>query len=163
MEKYFGSVIDYLEIKLPAAVWAALWVDDYAVLLFLFIGMEILDIFTRWLALSKKCYNDIYPQNECGLWKAFRFLWQARKWRYIKSTGLRDGFCEKTMLYMILLALAGFVDGILGIVRVPKMLTSIIATVLAMTEALSILENLSDCKVTVISEIKARFLKRIKG
>lgn len=160
MGKYIHGVIEYFEYKLPAAIWTALWVDDYAILLCMFIGMELLDVFTRWLALSRKCYKDIYPQSECSLWRAFTFLWQARKWRYIKSTGLRDGFCDKTLLYLILLALAGFVDGILGIAKVPKMLTSIIATVLALTEALSILENLSDCQVKEITVIKDRFAEK---
>jgi hypothetical protein len=160
MGKYLNGILEYMEYKLPLAVWAAVWADNYAILFILFIALEVLDIFTRWLALSYQCYKALYPETPCSMWRAFCFMWQARKWRYIKSTGLRDGFCDKTLLYLLLLALAGIVDGVLGIAHAPRVLTSVIATVLATTEALSILENMADCNVAIVKTIREEVKKK---
>ena len=160
MGKYFDSILSYFEYKLPLAIWAAVWTDNYAILFVLFIALECLDIATRWLALSYQCHKDMYPQTPCSLWTAFKFMWQARKWRYIKSDGLRDGFCDKTLLYLLLLALAGVVDAVLNIAHAPRVLTSVIATVLATTEALSILENMADCNVAIVKTIREEVKKK---
>ena len=161
MQKHLMQVSEYIETKIVAGIIAAVYSDDLLILLSIFIGLECMDIFTRWLALSMDCFKSIYPQTPCGLWQAFRFLWQTRKWKWIKSTELRNGFCDKMLIYLLLLLLAALVDGALSIAHTPRILISITVTVLATTEALSILENLSDCKVTVITTIKDKFLKKV--
>lgn len=161
MQKYVAEVIKYWHEKVFVGLWAAFWTEDVLMLFLLFVGLECLDIFTRWLALSRACFKAIYPQTHCSLWRAFRFLWQARKWRYIRSTGLRDGFCDKMLTYMLLLLLALMVDGAMLIVHIPgRFLMTVVTTVLSTTEALSILENLSECGIGVISEIRKKFTEK---
>lgn len=164
MQKYIMELLNYWQYKVLAGLWASIYSDDLPVLFLLFLGLEFLDIFTRWLALSRQCHMAIFPQSPCNLYKALTFLWQARKWRYIRSTGLRDGFCDKMLTYLLLLFLAATVDGALTIVHIPgRVLLTIVVTVLATTEGLSILENLSECGVPVIKQIKDKFVKKIGG
>lgn len=162
MHKYLVEAFNYWQYKILAGLWATFWSDDIAILFLLFLLLELLDIFTRWLSLSKSCFNAIYPRTECSLWRAFTFIWQARRWRFICSTGLRDGFCDKILTYSILLLVAATVDAALQIAGVPRALLMIVTTVLVTTEALSILENLSDCGLMVVSTIKEKFAERFK-
>ena len=161
MQKHLMQVFEYGKTKIAAGLLAAVYSDDLLVLLIIFVSLECMDIFTRWLALSMDCFKHIYPQTPCGLWRAFTFLWQTRKWKWIKSTELRNGFCDKMMIYLLLLLLAALVDGALSLAHTPRILISITVTVLSTTEALSILENLSDCNVTVIKTIKDKLLKKV--
>ena len=89
-------------------------------------------------------------------------MWQARKWRWIKSTGLRDGFCDKMLVYLILLLVAALVDGALIIGHVPPVMRMVTTTVLATTEALSICENLGEAGVSVVKEIQKKLKEKIK-
>lgn len=161
MQKYITECLNYWEYKILAGLWAAVYTDELPILFLMFVGLEMMDIFTRWLALSYACHKAMYPQTPCNLWQSFKFLWQARKWRWIRSTGLRDGFCDKMLIYLILLLLAATVDGALAIGHMPRVLLTIVVTVLATTEALSVLENLSECDVPVIKQIASLFKKKV--
>ena len=160
MTKYLNELLNYWQYKVIAGLWTVIFQDELPVLFLLFIFLEVLDIFSRWLALSRKCWTDLYPQTPCSTWKAFCWLWQSRKWRYIKSTGLRDGFCDKMLVYLILLLLSATVDGALALAHVPRALLSIVTTVLVTTEALSVMENLSEAGVEVITTIKDKFTEK---
>lgn len=162
MYRYVVELKNYIHYKIVLGLVASVFTDDFFKLLCIFVLLEFLDIFTRWLAQSKKCYRAIYPKSPCNLWTCFCFLWQARKWRFIRSTGLRDGFCDKMLLYLILLLTSSLVDTALQIGHTPKVLTTIVTVVLSSTEALSIMENLSESGVTLVGQIKDKFKEKIK-
>ena len=162
MFKHLQNIGQYIQYKILAGAWAVFWTDDLPRLFLLFVGLELMDIFTRWIALSFDWFKKTYPQTPCNLWTAVCWMWQARKWRWIKSTGLRDGFCDKMLTYLLLLLMAALVDGALLIVHIPaRVLLTIVTVVLATTEGLSIIENLGECGVAVVGEIKRRFVEKI--
>lgn len=160
MLKYVHNLFEYWQYKIIAGLIASIFSDNFFKLLTILILLNVLDIFSRFLSNSYNCYKSIYPNSTCGLWKAFTFMWQARKWRYIRSTGLRDGFCDKMMLYLILLLVGAFVDTAYALGNTPRIMSSIIVMVLASTEALSILENLSECN-EIIKQIKDKFKHKL--
>lgn len=160
MYKYLNEVTNYIQYKIIAGLIASIFTEDFLKLLLLFITLEVIDIFTRWLANSYHCYKAIYPNSPCGIYKALTFLWQARKWRYIKSTGLRDGFCDKMLLYCLLLLVGAVVDTAYTITKTPAILSSIITVVLASTEAMSVLENISEIN-DIAKNIKNKFKVKI--
>lgn len=160
MLKYINNLFEYWQYKIIAGLIASIFSDNFFKLLTILILLNVLDIFSRFLSNSYNCYKSIYPNSPCGLWKAFTFMWQARKWRYIRSTGLRDGFCDKMMLYLILLLVGAFVDTAYALGNTPRIMSSIIVMVLASTEALSILENLSECN-EIIKQIKDKFKHKL--
>lgn len=161
MQKYVSAIFDYWYAKVWLGLIASLWSDDLPILFCLFVLLEIIDILTRWLALTADWYKKTYPQCKGNLFIYCKWILQARRWRWIKSTGLRDGFCNKMLVYLILLLLSATVDGALAIAHMPRILLSIVVTVLAATEALSILENLNECDVAVIKQIKEKFNDKI--
>lgn len=161
MLKYAHELFNYWQYKIIAGLFASVFTDNFFKLLLLFIALECFDIFSRWLALSYHCFRAIYPQTPCGLWRALKFMWQARKWRFIRSTGLRDGFCDKMLLYLLLLLVGAFVDTAYSFVNTPRVCSSVIVTILASTEALSILENLSECN-DIIKKIKLQVKEKCK-
>lgn len=156
MQKCFAEVCNYLQYKIIVGLTAAVFTDDFFKLLVVFVTLEIIDIFTRWLALSMQCFKAMYPQTRCGLFRALTFMWQARKWRYIRSVGLRDGFMDKMLMYLLLLLCGTLVDVAFQLGHAPRLLTTIIVVVLASTEGLSILENLSECN-GLVGKIKVKF------
>ena len=160
MTKYLLETWHYIQYKLIAGIIAAVFTEDFFKLLLLFIFLECLDIFTRWLSLSYQCYKSIYPQTKCGMFKALCFMWQARRWRFINSCGLRDGFCDKMLMYLILLLVGAIVDSAFTIGHAPRLLSTIIVVVLGSTEALSVLENLSIFNGLVLA-IKDKFKQKV--
>ena len=162
MYKYMVELGHYIQYKIIFGLVASIFTEDFFKLLCIFVLMEFMDIFTRWLSLSRQCFLAIYHNVPCSLWRAFTFMWQARKWRFIRSTGLRDGFCDKMLLYLILLLTSSLVDAALKIGNAPRVLTTIVVVVLASTEALSIMENLSECGVGIVATIRTKCEEKIK-
>ena len=161
MSKHVEELAQYWQYKILAGVWSALYSDDVVILFLLLVGLQLIDIFTRWLAQSYHCFKAIYPQTPCNLYRAWTFMWQARRWRYIRSTGLRDGFCDKMITYLLLLLLAITADAALEIGKLPRVLISTVSGVLVLTETLSVLENLSECGVQAIGQIKDKITGKL--
>ena len=156
MQKYITQILDYWYYKVLLGLWASFWSEDLPILFLLFIGLEVADVLTRWLALTYDWFKKTYPQSPCNPFICLRWMWQARCWRWIKSDGLRDGFCNKMLVYMILIFVAASVDAALKIAHMPVMLLAIVTTTLTVTEALSIFENLSECGVGIIKTISEK-------
>jgi len=137
---------------------------DLGTIFALFIGLEVVDIITRMIAEAAKLYMDTYDEKivkkRGSLLTYIKMIPSAHRWRRIDSTALRDGFWSKTIVYFILI-IVGFVgDTILGINHIPKFCLLIFCGVLVCTELLSILENLGECGVSSVSDIKALIQKR---
>ena len=138
---------------------AALLTDDLALLFFLFVVVELLDIFTRVIAESSKLYQE-RKKKEGTVWDYIKYIPTAHRARRIKSERMRSGFCGKMVTYCIVLLLAASVDAALAIAHAPKMIMTASVTVLGLTEALSVLENLTEAGVGVVADIKDKILKQ---
>lgn len=163
MLKYLTETLHYWQYKIIAGIVTAIFTEDFAKLILVFALLEMLDVFSRLLNLSMQCFRDIYPQTPCTITRGIGFMWQARKWRYINSYGMRTGV-DKMLLYLLLLLTGAVVDVVFAIAHAPiqRPLSSVICVVLASTEALSILENLAGCS-PLIGSIKEKFLKKLGG
>ena len=157
MQKHFLELINYWQYKIIASLMALVFTDSFFKLITVFVLLEALDILTRWLAQSKACFKALYPQTQAGVWRYIRFMWQARKWRYIRSDGLRGGV-DKILTYLLLLLTASLVDTALTIGHATAFtLTTCVVAFLATTEGMSIIENISEVSdYGVISKIKEK-------
>ena len=162
MIKHLQACFDYLQYKIIAGLMAIIFNEDFFKLLLPFIALELIDIYTAWLAQSCDLWKKTYPQTPGSIWKYTARLWHAHKWRWINSARLRHGFTDKMLVYLLLLLTGAFVDAAFFIGHAPRLLSSIIVVVLSSTEALSIMENLSMCDVTVVSDIRQRFQEAVK-
>jgi len=137
---------------------------DLGTIFGLFIGLEVIDIITRMMAEAAKLYMDTYDEKivkkRGSLLTYIKMIPSAHRWRRIDSTALRDGFWSKTIVYFILI-FAGFMgDQILRVNHIPPFVLLIFCMILVCTETLSILENLGECGVSSVHDIKALIQKR---
>ena len=162
----FKSITDKgIEKVVASAVGATIL--DLGTIFALFIGLEVVDIFTRCIAMSAQLWKDMYGESVVkkrgNLLNYIKWMWNAHEWRYIDSTALRDGFWSKTIVYFILIIVAFVGDTILGINHIPKFCLVIFCGVLVCTELLSILENLGECGVSSVQDLKELIKKRKEG
>lgn len=170
MNTYFSmhtlkSVTEHLPEKLAASagitgILSALGI--HAQLVLIFILLEVLDVFTRWIALSAQLWKDMYPQTPGTVWQYVKFIYQSHRWRYIKSEAMRNQFISKISTYCIILLFTSLCDMAMRIAGGPpiSVLLPPVTAILSCTELLSCLENLSEAGVNVagglIAIVKAR-------
>ena len=137
---------------------------DLGTIFALFIGLEVVDILTRCIAMSAQLWRDMYGEEivkkRGNLLNYIKWIWNAHEWRYIDSTALRDGFWSKTIVYFLLIFVGFIGDTILSVKHIPPFVLIIFCGVLVCTEILSILENLGECGVSSVQDIKALIKKR---
>ena len=162
MHKYISEILNYIEYKIILGVITAIFTDSFFKVMFLFLLIEICDIFTRWLSQSKKCWMALYPTSKAGIWQYIKFLWQARKWRFIRSEAMRNG-ADKILLYLIIFLVATMVDAAIVASNGVKCCTVACVTICGCTEFLSILENLSEItNANIIGIIKEKIKDKVK-
>lgn len=163
MMKYIHELVNYWEYKILGAVVCSIFSESFFKLIVLFCFLEFLDIFSRMLAESKRCYCDIYKGFPHTIFTYLKFMWQARKWRYIQSDKLRSG-ADKLLTYLLLILSATIVDSALKIAGADKVMfcTATITSFCALTEMLSILENASEISnINVVKQIKEKISKKV--
>lgn len=140
---------------------------DLGAIFALFIVLIVMDILTRCMAMSALLWRNMYGpeivKRRGNLLNYIKWTWQAHEWRYIDSSALRDGFWSKVITYFILLVVATCGDQILRVSHIPPFVLIIFCGVLVCTEVLSILENLGECGVSSVRDIKSLIQKRKEG
>lgn len=157
------EVLQNLPAKLAASAGVATIAEAMGVqvqLLFVFFILEVLDVLTRWIALSSELWRDMYPQTKGTVWQYAKFIRQAHRWRYIKSEAMRNQFISKIGTYCIILMFTALCDVAMMIAKGPAFLLPVITAVLSCTELLSCLENLNECGVSVAGELVTLVKKR---
>ena len=157
------SVTDKGVEKMVASAVGAT-VLDLGTIFLLFVGLEIVDIFTRLMAISRKYWENTYgaelTKQRGSLLSYIRWIPDSHRFRYINSTQMRDGFWSKTIVYFILIFVGFLGDTILSIKHMPQFVLVIFCGILVCTETLSILENLGECGVSSVEDIKNLIRKR---
>lgn len=157
------EVLQNLPAKLAASAGVATVSEAVGVhfqLLFVFFVLEVLDVLTRWVALSAELWRAMYPQTKGTVWQYAKFIRQAHRWRYIKSEAMRNQFISKIGTYCIILMFTALCDVAMMIAKGPAFLLPVITAVLSCTELLSCLENLNECGVSVAGELVTLVKKR---
>lgn len=157
------SVIDkgFEKIALSAV---AVSLFDLLTIFGVFLCLFFIDLLTRlmcqahelWVAMYGKEFTSKYG----NAYNYVRYIYIAHRWRYINSWALRTGLVSKALTYMLLIISARFCDIVLPINSV---LLTLITTMLALTELLSICENLGECEISVAKEIRDLLKKRKEG
>lgn len=163
MAKYLQEIINYWEYKILGAVIASIFTDSFFKLMLLFCFLEFLDIFTRMICESKRCYLDLYQGFPHSIFTYIKFIPKAHSFRYIQSDKLRSG-ADKLLTYLLLILSATVVDSALRIAGADKIMlcTTVIVSFCSITEMLSILENTSEfSNLNIIKTIKEKIGKKI--
>ena len=154
-----------VEKLVASAVGATLW--DLGTIFFLLLLLEIIDIFTACIfqasLLYKATYDKQIVEKRGSLLTYIRYIWQAHHWRFIDSFALRDGFCSKTIIYFLLIMTGYIIDSVMMIRHAPQLALTVVCGVLAITEGISICENLDSAGIKIAGELRDVFKKRKDG
>lgn len=143
-----------------ATVSAVLTVTGYqhVTLLACFSMLVVLDCMTRWIAISYKYLIEQGADNP-SLFQSICNIPDARRAGRIESRVMKEqGLC-KLLLYAVCVFVACLVDGMMVTIHAPGWMVTLMVSYMAMTECLSVVENLSDAGVDSLS----RLIEKLKG
>lgn len=135
----------WLEKAAAASIGAMLQL--HAELMGAFIILIILDLATKWLALTK-------PLTEGGtLAEEIRMIPEAHRQGLISSDVMKTRFVSKIMMYMLIAFASGVVDFMFKDMHMPAFFMTVCIGYLAATELLSVIENLNDAGVSALADL----------
>ena len=136
-----GSLKSVWIVKAAAAFIVAVVCSLHTQLLILFAALVVIDLATKWIALSRQYLID--NQAECPDFLAcLESMRAARKAGYIRSSEMKHRFAGKIFVYMLLTLVAALVDLVMKGMDKPEFLAVLVVSYLAVTEMLSIVDNL---------------------
>ena len=128
-----------MELALSCIVSVA--AEEHAQIFAAFVFLVCLDLVTKWLSLSRKCLID-HGTEQPTFWQSFTGIRNARRLGYIRSEEMRKRFVHKILSYIGVVLSAVVLDFMLAHAHAPAFATSLVIGYLAITEFVSILENM---------------------
>lgn len=150
IQKNFNSLMDNFILKIIGS-GVALMLVYHSMLCALFAIVVCLDLYTRWLALTKKYLDS--EDKESSLLDCVKSMNTARKAGYINSYMMRKCFVSKMLTYFIAVFGAFIVDVILTKIGTKPMMVTTALGYLATTELLSVVENLDEAGVAMVHDL----------
>lgn len=150
IQKNFNSLMDNFILKIIGS-GVVIMLVYHSMLCALFTVMVCLDLYTRWLALTKKYLES--EDKESSLFDCVKSMNTARKAGYINSYMMRKHFVSKMLTYFIAVFGAFVVDTILVKIGTKPMMVTTALGYLATTEMLSVVENLDEAGVTMVHDL----------
>lgn len=146
-----------LKVCLSCAVTVA--IHEHAQIFAAFVALVFADLFSKWLSLSRQRLVDRGEQSP-NLWQELCGIRAARHDGYIRSDAMRTRFVHKILSYVVVVASAVALDFMLAHSHAPAFATNVVVGYLAITEFISILENMQKSGVeeagTLVELIRKR-------
>ena len=154
------NVLNMAPLKTALGAIIAALLYKHVIMFYCFVGLVFLDCFTRWLAISHDYLVANEKKEKPSLWKSFCSISRARAAGKISSTIMRERGLSKIMVYIVAVFTSAISDKLLLSIGSQPWLVSLIIGYLTVTEAVSVVENLSDAGVgslgRIIDKIKSR-------
>ena len=150
IQKNFNSLMDNFILKIIGS-GVVIMLVYHSMLCALFTVMVCLDLYTRWIALTKKYLES--EDKESSLLDCVKSMNIARKAGYINSYMMRKHFVSKMLTYFIAVFGAFIVDVILTKIGTKPMMVTTALGYLATTEMLSVIENLDEAGVAMVHDL----------
>jgi phage-related holin len=147
-----GHIADAWAFKLVASFLVGALFNLHVQLLLLFALMVIVDLATKWFALAKTYLVDNGTPDPDS-WQVFTSMRKARQAGYIKSDVMKHRFLGKIIIYMTVTFVAAVLDMFFKMLDKPEFGVVLTVGYLAITEFLSILENLQSAGVKEASQL----------
>ena len=116
-------------------------------LLLAFVALIIIDLVTKWIALTHDYMTKRKRKKNPTLWQCIVNIPAARKAGYIKSEAMKHRFLGKIVVYLLVIFAGAAVDNIMITMDKPAWAVVLLAGYLSITELISIVENLQDAGV----------------
>ena len=141
------GLLEHHFVKAAGAIVMAAAGSMHGQLLLAFCGLVVLDLLSKWVALSYAHLSKRRKKKPPTFWECVKNIPQARKAGYIKSTAMKDRFLGKILTYLFVVIAGGLVDAIMSTMNNPTWAVVLCVGYLSATEMISILENLQDAGV----------------
>ena len=142
-----GHLGENWAIKLAGAAFMGVACSMHGQLLLAFVGLVIVDLVTKWIALSKEYLCKKKRRKNTTLWQCVTSIPAARKAGYIKSEAMKHRFLGKIVVYLCVVFAGGLADYIMVVMEKPTWAVLLLVGYLSITEMISIMENLQDAGV----------------
>ena len=142
-----GHLGENWAVKLAGAACVGVACSMHAQLLLAFVGLVVIDLITKWLALSRQYLMKKKRKKNPTLWQCFSNILAARRAGYIKSEAMKHRFLGKILVYLFVVFAGGLADYIMTIMEKPTWAVLLLVGYLSITEMISIVENLQDAGV----------------
>ena len=129
-------------------------------LLLAFVGLIIIDLVTKWIALSKEYLTKRKRKKNLTLWQCVVNIPAARSAGYIKSEAMKHRFLGKIIVYLLVVFAGALADHIMMTMDKPQWAVVLLVGYLSVTELISILENLQDAGVEEAGQLHDILEKR---
>lgn len=146
-----------LKVCLSCAVTVA--IHEHAQIFAAFVALVFADLFSKWLSLSRQRLVDRGEQSP-NLWQELCGIRAARHDGYIRSDAMRTRFVHKILSYVVVVASAVVLDFMLTHSHAPAFATTVVIGYLAITEFISILENMQESGVEEAGALVEMIRKR---
>ena len=142
-----GHLGENWAVKLAGAAFMGVACSMHGQLLLAFVGLVIVDLVTKWIALSKEYLCKKKRRKNTTLWQCVTSIPAARKAGYIKSEAMKHRFLGKIVVYLCVVFAGGLADYIMVVMEKPTWAVLLLVGYLSITEMISIMENLQDAGV----------------
>ena len=147
MQSTLGHLGEHWAIKLAGAAFVGAACSMHGQLLLAFVGLVVIDLITKWIALSKEHLSKRKRKKPYTIWECVLNIPKARKAGYIKSDEMKHRFLGKIIVYFLVVFAGGLADYIMTIMDKPTWAVLLLVGYLSVTELISIMENLQDAGV----------------
>ena len=154
----FYNILDYWPIKLIISVITSIIFSDLAISLYMFLGLMLIDLMAKFMALSHKLRIDTNQNGD--FFHTVRGISRARTEHYIRSDIMKNKFGGKIFVYLLASMAAMCVDhNIQSMGYISHLFTPFVWFYFSATEFCSILENFQDAGVADLNGLIAFFKK----
>ncbi len=154
LHSFFGN----FWVKMTASAVLTVTGHQHALMFLCFAMLVFLDCLTRWVAISYRYLRE-QGEDHPSLLRAIWKIPSARRAGKIESRVMKEqGLC-KLLLYGVCVIVACLVDLMMAALRAPGWMVNLMVSYMAVTETLSVVENLSDAGVDSLS----RLVEKLKG
>lgn len=136
-----------------AALFANVAFNMHVQLLFWFAVLIAIDLLTKWVSISHK--RLVENSLDACLWSSILGIKAARASGKISSAAMKHRFLSKIIIYLIVIIIAAIADGMLGLVKQDVSFVRLAVWYLAVSELISVIENLNDAGVEVAERLIA--------
>lgn len=136
-----------------AAAIASEVLGTHAELLTCFVALVICDLLTKWVGLSKKYLAERRNKENPSLVQCIKAIAKARRAGYINSEIMKHRFLGKIITYIFAMMIAGIVDNMFRTLENPALIVNLTVSYLAVTELISILENMEDAGIEACGQL----------
>ncbi|WP_456060965.1 phage holin family protein [Anaerosinus massiliensis] len=149
--KAFHGLLDAWVIKAMIAFVVPILTGIHGSALTAFVTLVFIDLLTRWIAI---CYEHLSENAQStDLFSCITDIPKAIREGYINSNAMKHRFTGKILVYVILTIVAVKADELIVISSESPVLLKATWVYLAITEAISILENLRDAGIEQANDL----------